>query len=910
MLATFLPILHDHSLIPVSGLYLPEPDLWLDPHTARPLAVITHAHADHVAPHETVICTTACSALLRKRFSHKGRHIALDYGEAHQHHGHRIVLLPAGHVLGSAMVHVTRISDGATLLYTGDFKLRSAPTSEPAKPIPADTLIMETTFGKPHFAFPPYEEIRAQVVQWCRDALDNGETPILLGYSLGKAQEIMHLLMDEGLPLTVHDTIFSICQVYEELGVTFPPYEKFDAKSAAGRVVVLPPQMIRNQQIRRMKRVVSAMLSGWGMNPGAKFQSQTDEVFPLSDHADYPDLIRLVEMVKPKLVLTTHGYAAEFARDLRLRGWNAWTLLGKDQMELELPRESMPSRAAAPIVVAEFPHSAWQQFVVHCEQVAAAAGRLRKVSLLADFFASLSPEELPLAVRFLAARPAATRAQLQQMQTGWAIIRLALLEATGLTLAEYRQISQSQNDAGRTTQLVLEQVASSLSPQSHSLADVQRAFDQLREARGPLLKTGALRKMFTSMTPMESRYVVKILTGDTRLGLKEGLLEEAIAKAFAQDPQQVREAHMLTGDIGQAAQLASTGGLELAALTPFQPIHVMLASPKESAADLWEKLGGSGQVWLEDKFDGIRAQLHKQGTAASLYSRDLRALDKEFPDLIEPATKFDFDAVFDGEIIAYHEGRKLTFFDLQQRLGRRSAEADLFFTEHIPVRYVIFDLLWLNGISLLKQPLSERRRLLESLTLVRPFETISLHTANDVTEIELAFATAKSAGNEGLIAKDPASIYGSGRRGQAWLKLKQSNLSLDVVVVKAEQGHGKRSHVLSDYTFAVRDTKDGSLKVIGKAYSGLTDLEIEELTEHFQSATVATKRNVHTVTPDIVLEIAFDNIQPSKRHDSGLALRFPRIKAIRRDKTVADIDTLDHAWRLAQSLSASTTGPE
>lgn len=891
-------------LIPISGLYLPEPELWLDPHVARPLAVISHAHADHVAPHETVICSKACSALLRKRFSSQGKHIALDYHEPYEYAGHRIELLPAGHVLGSAMVYVTRLSDGATLLYTGDFKLRHAPTSEPAEPRQADTLIMETTFGKPNFAFPAYPEIRDQVIRWCRDALDHGETPILLGYSLGKAQEIQGLLLDQDFQIAVHETIFSMNEVYRELGVRLPPYERFKIGEHQGKVVVLPPQLIRSQAVRRMKHTVSAMLSGWAMNPGAKFQFQTDEAFPLSDHADYPDLIKLVELVQPKVTFTTHGYSAEFARDLRRRGFQAWTLDGKDQMELTLLEDEAPLVASAPATpVPAVAASPFQHFVSLCEEVAAAPGRLKKVSLLADYFKTLTETELVLAARFLAARPAATRALLQQMQTGWAIIRMALLETTGLTLPQSRQIASGQNDAGRATQLLMEQTQISLHPEPHSLEQIQAAFDQLRIARGPLQKTAVLHQLFSKMTADEARYVVKILTGDTRLGLKEGLLEEAIAKTFDQDADLVREVHMLTGDIGETGRLAYQGKLSDAGLVPFQPVKVMLASPKETAEDIWEKLGESGSVWLEDKFDGIRAQLHKQGNVATVYSRDLRPMDAEFPDILSPAAGLEFDAVFDGEIIARHDGKQLGFQDLQKRLGRRTAEADLFLSEDIPVRFVIFDLLWLNGESLLKLPLRERRARLETLKLPRPFEKIAIHTASELLEVQSAFLAAKAAGNEGLIAKDPESQYAGGRRGQAWLKLKQSNLSLDVVVTKAQVGHGKRSHVLSDYTFAVRDMKDGSLKTIGKAYSGLTDVEIEELTEHFKSTTLSTNRSVHTVTPDIVLEIAFDSIQPSTRHESGLALRFPRIKAIRRDKSIHEIDTLETAWKLVPTIA-------
>ena len=214
------------------------------------------------------------------------------------------------------------------------------------------------------------------------------------------------------------------------------------------------------------------------------------------------------------------------------------------------------------------------------------------------------------------------------------------------------------------------------------------------------------------------------------------------------------------------------------------------------------------------------------------------------------------------------------------------------------MRYVAFDLLWQNGVSLLDRPLQERRAALETLALPEPLGRIEVVQADSAEAIEAAFHAARRRGNEGLIAKDAQSAYRPGRRGKAWLKLKKAFATLDVVVVKAEQGHGKRSQVLSDYTFAVRD-EAGALRVIGKAYSGLTDAEIEELTAHFTANTLDQRGRVRTVVPDTVLEIAFDSIQPSSRHDSGLALRFPRIKAWRRDKGPEEIDDLAYARRLA-----------
>jgi DNA ligase-1 len=198
----------------------------------------------------------------------------------------------------------------------------------------------------------------------------------------------------------------------------------------------------------------------------------------------------------------------------------------------------------------------------------------------------------------------------------------------------------------------------------------------------------------------------------------------------------------------------------------------------------------------------------------------------------------------------------------------------------------------------MEQPQATRRVALEGLRLPEGIVAIDVQRVASAEEIEVAFLAARRRGNEGLIAKDPASAYTPGRRGKFWLKLKKAFATLDVVVVKAEQGHGKRSHVLSDYTFAVRDETQ-ALRVIGKAYSGLTDAEIEILTEHFTQNTLSENGRIRTVVPDTVLEIAFDSIQASKRHDSGLSLRFPRIRAIRRDKKPEEIDTLAYAQKLA-----------
>ena len=368
---------------------------------------------------------------------------------------------------------------------------------------------------------------------------------------------------------------------------------------------------------------------------------------------------------------------------------------------------------------------------------------------------------------------------------------------------------------------------------------------------------------------------------------------------------EVKEANMLLGDLGQTALLASRGELDRAELSLFRPIKSMLASPEPTAEAIWERFcdnaGEVDAVYVEDKFDGIRAQLHRSSERVEIFSRDLRRMTEQFVEIAEQARNFREDVILDGEIMAFEHGKKLTFFDLQKRLGRKNEGADLFanVSADVPVAFVAFDLLWLNGRSLLKTPLRERRELLRNINLPPQFQIAEVFPAHSAAEIEQAFQSARRRFNEGLMIKDPESFYSPGRRGMFWFKLKKELATLDVVVVAAELGHGKRNHVLSDYTFAVRDETSGELLPIGKAYSGLTDVEIAELTEHFKQNTIVNHGRYREVKPDIVLEVAFDSVQPSTRHASGLALRFPRIKAIRRDKNVDAIDTLAYARSLA-----------
>ena len=914
------------------GVFLPTHDLWLDPWDNQGFAFVSHAHADHIGLHREVILSTVTARLMHARLPDQRRQEhRLEFGQtvADIRPDLRITLYPAGHIAGSAQSFIESEREGS-LLYTGDFKLRPGLSAEATGWVQADTLIMETTFGLPRFRFPPTPEILAQIVKFCREAIEENEVPVLFGYSLGKSQEILMALDQAGLPAMLHGAVHRMTEVYRELKPDFPHFERYDADALAGKVLICPPSANQSRMLQKIKARRTAMLTGWALTPGAVHRYQTDACFPLSDHADYDDLLRYVELVKPKRVLTLHGYAAAFAADLRARGVEAWALSEENQMELTLSLGGIDEDLAPPGAMNTTPgptdaedetgtHSSeFGEFARVGNRIAAITGKLKKIEILSEYFRTLDDEALPIAALYLAGR-AFAQSDPRVLNIGSSVVKRALLAVSGVGEDQLRRLGTSLADLSEVADAVL---PGRTRPQPFSLVESMRLFDDLEKTRGPVAKGELLQAALARLTSLEGRYVVKILTGELRIGLKEGLLEESLAAAFERPADSIREANMLLGDLGRVARMARAGELDHAELTLFQPIKSMLASPELTAEDIWtrhEELhaatetgepqpqpladdGHAGDadriVWVEDKFDGVRAQLHRDAEGrVEIYSRDLRKVTGQFEEIAKVAATMQDEVIFDGEIVAYEKGKRLTFFDLQKRLGRRAP--DLFMKENVPIVLLVFDLLRLNGRSLLGVPLAERRQLLDGLKLPVPtIRRVVVVQADSANAIEQAFQDARLHGNEGLIIKDPASLYTPGRRGLAWLKLKKELATLDVVVVGAEWGHGKRNSVLSDYTFAVRDDASGELKTIGKAYSGLTDVEILELTAHLQQNILGTRGKYHEVRPDVVLEIAFDSIQPSTRHTSGLSMRFPRIKALRRDKTPAEIDTVNHARTL------------
>jgi DNA ligase-1 len=546
------------------------------------------------------------------------------------------------------------------------------------------------------------------------------------------------------------------------------------------------------------------------------------------------------------------------------------------------------------------------------EAIAATRRTSEKVATLAAYLASCTDEELPLAAVFMAGRPFPER-DARTTGLGWSAIARVVEAIAGRGAGALGAAYDRSSDLGQSVGDLLADVRHQPVGPPLTLPEVGRAFASIAAARGPAAKSAVFGDLIRRCDPFTARAVTKILSGELRIGLREGHLEAAIAKAFGRDLADVQWAGMLTGDIGRTTQLARDDRLADAELVLFRPLRSMLAHPAADEAEVLARLGPP--VWVEDKYDGIRAQLHKLGREVRLYSRDLHDVTDQFPEVIRAATDLTWDGILDGEVLGWRDGMALPFLQLQARLGRKRPSEEI--QALVPVIFVAFDLLaFADGAegrlgdpvqALLRLPLRERRERLEALGLATTpgLGIATLVSAPDAQALAAVFTASQQRGNEGLMVKDPSSIYSPGRRGYGWLKLKRPLSTLDCVVVGVEVGHGRRHGVLSDYTFAVRDDRpgsDGRLVTVGKAYSGLTDAEIAEMTRWFEAHTIQRHGRYRLVEPTVVVEIAFDVIHRSNRHASGFAMRFPRIVRIRTDKTADEIDTLSMVARIHDQL--------
>ena len=558
------------------------------------------------------------------------------------------------------------------------------------------------------------------------------------------------------------------------------------------------------------------------------------------------------------------------------------------------------------------PASEFSHFVEMCEKVRQTASKNSKVSAIAEYLITLIDDDktssgndasLAVAVLFMSGIVFPKGSGLA-LNVGFNTIMRSLSEIAHLEPEEVQKIYLKHGDMGALAEYVVsKRQQSPLMAHQLLLPDLYDQLRKIADATGPR-SSEAKRKILTGLlinsSPLEAKYLIKIAGGELRVGVVEGLVELAIAKAFRQDVKAVRQAMLLSGDIAQVALLAKRDALSTAIMKPLTPLSFMLADVMFSAEEIEQYY--NKPLICEFKYDGIRIQLHKFGGNVKMFSRKLEDVASSFPEIISVVSSMPSEFILDGELLAYRADRPIHFQELQKRL-RRKAVTDRLMAE-IPVMYVPYDIMYLNGQSLIDRPLTDRKKLLSQIRFREPIIDLGYRVVSTAPEIACAFKESRDAGHEGLVVKEPESHYYPGKRGRHWIKLKYELDTIDAVIVIAEYGHGKRAGTLSDYTFAVRDEYDsGSLKTIGKAYSGLTDAEIGKMTEKLRSITIKDEGYRLIVRPEIVLEVAFDSIQKSDRHNGGFALRFPRIKYIRTDKAVSDIDTLEKVQRIYERQS-------
>jgi DNA ligase-1 len=592
-------------------------------------------------------------------------------------------------------------------------------------------------------------------------------------------------------------------------------------------------------------------------------------------------------------------------------------------------------------------HAPFTQFAELCDRLAETGSKLEKRALMAEYLRPLPLPEAGLAATYLAGAPFPETDE-RELKVGGAALSHVLTQLSGASQPAMHAAYLRHGDLGGAAQDLLQgrAVASTL-----SLPAVAEAFAAIARAAKPAGKQQITLDLLRRATPLEAKYLMKIILGDMRTGIQVSLVEEAIAAAYVAPIGEVRRARMLNGNLPEVLELAATGRLGDARMKLFHPLGFMLASPVETVEEALQRFtlevaeeakSASSEVHLEgplikeaqleDKYDGIRAQVHcgspDHPGRVALYSRSREDMTASFPEIVEAFADFHEPLVLDGEILAWSRDRALPFASLQARLGRKRVTREM--RETTPVVFMAFDLLYAHGEPWMDKPLDQRRRALEELVgreqprtrvssrlaahgqqtelLFEPaapedsFARLVLAPAvqlQSVAQLEQAYVDARARGNEGVMLKARHSTYQPGRRGLAWLKLKRELATLDVVVTAAEYGHGKRAGWLSDYTFAVRD--GDVLRNVGKAYSGVTDAEIAKLTQFFLEHTLEDFGGIRAVEPLVVLEVAFNNVTRSDRHDSGYALRFPRILRIRDDKLVSEIDTLERVAEIYES---------
>jgi len=539
-----------------------------------------------------------------------------------------------------------------------------------------------------------------------------------------------------------------------------------------------------------------------------------------------------------------------------------------------------------------------------CEKLETTSKRTLMVSLVAEFLKRLHADEVEPATSMILGRPFPKWDQ-RTLEVSWATLSDLIKRLTKVDWKSFTDAFSKTGDIGAATKIVFEaskiQKQATLFEKPLTIIEVRRNLEAIAETSGygsRERKERLLETLLGEATPLEAKYIVKILIGEMRTGFHEGLMELAVSKAFSVPHDLVRMAGMLTGDIGEVAAIAKTQGKEGISRLQFQvfrPIKPMLAQTAENVNEALKEHGG--ETAFEYKLDGARVQIHKSKDTVRIYSRRLTDVTESFPEIVQLTWNEikTSEAILEGEIIAVGEdGSPLPFQHLMRRFRRVHEIENM--VEKIPAKLYLFDLIYLDGKSLIADSYNERRKKLGEIAGSIPLTKQMI--TSDPREATSFLKEALDEGHEGLVAKKLDSLYTPGIRGKGWFKIKESLEPLDLVIVAAEYGYGRRHDWLSDYYLAARDLESGEFLVVGKTFKGLTDEEIIGMTERLKELTIKEEPRRVVVTPQIVVEVAYNEIQKSPKYKCGMALRFARITRIRDDKSPEEADTIERVRKI------------
>jgi len=533
-----------------------------------------------------------------------------------------------------------------------------------------------------------------------------------------------------------------------------------------------------------------------------------------------------------------------------------------------------------------------------CEKLENTTKRLPMIQFVADFLRKLELDEVEPAVSMILGRPFPKYSQ-KTLEISWATLSDIIKHIAEVEWNVFVNAFSETGDIGSATKKVFEKSMIkkqiTLLDRELTIKEVRRSFEAIAEAAGQgsrEKKERQIEVLLSMASPLEAKYLVKIFIGEMRTGFSEGLMEQAVSKAFQIPLDTVQKASMIVGDIGEVVEIVKNKGVEgllKVEFKVFRPVKLMLAQMVNDVAEALRE--HNGKTAFEYKLDGARVQIHKLDDEVKIFSRRLTDVTKSLPEIVEAVREKvkAREAILEGEVIAVDNlGSPIPFQHLMRRFKRIHAIEDV--AEKIPVKLYLFDILYLDGRSLISLPYIERRKILTDksggISLARQIITRNRQEAEKFLEEAL------NAGHEGLMAKKPESSYTPGIRGKCWLKIKPVLEPLDLVIVAAEYGYGRRHAWISDYYLAARDTETGEFLIVGKTFKGLTDAEIIEMTRRLKGLTIKEEGRRVFVAPKVVVEVAYNEIQRSQKYKCGMALRFARITRIRDDKTPDDADTI------------------